>query len=79
MIDESLHEKPKATEGDSRSRDQFTGHHPAGRANPRERRGLPGVIADFGEDGGVVRFKFEVLRASRVVEDAEQFQFATTG
>jgi uncharacterized protein YuzE len=29
----------------------------------------PGVIADFGEDGGVVRF--EVLRASRVVEDAE--------
>jgi uncharacterized protein YuzE len=36
----------------------------------------PGVIADFGEDGGVVRF--EVLRASRVVEDAEQVQFATT-
>jgi uncharacterized protein YuzE len=37
----------------------------------------PGVIADFGEDGGVVRF--EVLRASRAVEDAEQVQFATTG
>jgi uncharacterized protein YuzE len=37
----------------------------------------PGVIADFGEDEGVVRF--EVLRASRVVEDAEQVQFATTG
>jgi uncharacterized protein YuzE len=37
----------------------------------------PGVIADFGEDGGVVRF--EVLRASRVVEDAERVQFATTG
>jgi uncharacterized protein YuzE len=36
----------------------------------------PGVIADFGEDGGVVRF--EVLRASRVVEDAEPVQFATT-
>ena len=36
----------------------------------------PGVIADSGEDGGVVRF--EVLRASRVVEDAEQVQFATT-
>jgi uncharacterized protein YuzE len=36
-----------------------------------------GVIADFGEAGGVVRF--EVLRASRVVEDAEQVQFATTG
>ena len=37
----------------------------------------PGVIADFGEDRGVVRF--EVLRASQVVEDAEQMQFATTG
>jgi hypothetical protein len=37
----------------------------------------PGVIADFGKDGGLVRF--EVLRASRVVEDAEQVQFATTG
>ena len=36
----------------------------------------PGVIADFGEDGGVVRF--EVLRASRVVEDTERVQFATT-
>jgi uncharacterized protein YuzE len=35
----------------------------------------PEVIADFGEDGGVVRF--EVLRASRVVEDAEQAHFAT--
>ena len=30
----------------------------------------PGVIADFGEDGGVVRF--EVLRSSQVVEDAER-------
>ncbi len=37
----------------------------------------PGVVADFGEDGGVVRF--EVLSASRVIEDAEQMQFATTG
>lgn len=36
----------------------------------------PGVIADFGEDGDVVRF--ELLRASRVVEDAERVQFATT-
>jgi uncharacterized protein YuzE len=36
----------------------------------------PGVIADFGEDGGVVHF--EVLRASRVVEDTERVQFATT-
>jgi uncharacterized protein YuzE len=39
----------------------------------------PGMIADLGEDGGVVRFKFEVLRASRVVEDAEQVQFVSTG
>jgi uncharacterized protein YuzE len=37
----------------------------------------PGVIADFDEDGGVVRF--EVLRASRVVEDAEQVDLAITG
>ena len=37
----------------------------------------PGVIAGVGEDGGVVRF--EILRASRVVEDAEQVQFPTTG
>jgi hypothetical protein len=37
------------------------------------------VIADFGEDGGVVRLTFEVLRASRVVEDAERVQIATTG
>lgn len=36
-----------------------------------------GVIAELGEDGGVVRF--EILRTSRVVEDAEQVQFATTG
>ena len=39
----------------------------------------PGVIANFGEDGGAVRLTFEVLRASRVVEDAERVQFATTG
>jgi len=37
----------------------------------------PDVIADFGEDRGVVRF--EILQASRVVEDAERVQFATTG
>jgi uncharacterized protein YuzE len=37
----------------------------------------PGVIADFGEDGGVVRF--EILRASRVVEDTERVQFAARG
>jgi len=34
----------------------------------------PGVIADFGEDGGVVRF--EILRASRVVENTGEVQFA---
>lgn len=37
----------------------------------------PGVLADFGEDGNVVRF--EVLSASLAVDDAEQVQFATTG
>jgi hypothetical protein len=37
----------------------------------------PGVIADFGEDGGVVCF--ELLRASRAVEDAERVQFVITG
>ncbi len=37
----------------------------------------PGVIADLGDDGGVVRI--EIPRASRVVEDAERVQFATTG
>ena len=39
----------------------------------------PGVIANFGEDGGAVRLTFEVLRDSRVVKDAERVQFATTG
>ena len=34
----------------------------------------PGVIADFAED-----VRFEVLRAPRVVEDAERVQFAATG
>jgi uncharacterized protein YuzE len=33
----------------------------------------PGVIADFGHDGGVVRF--EILQASRVVEDTESVSF----
>jgi hypothetical protein len=37
----------------------------------------PGVIDGFGEDGGV--FRFEVLRASRVVEDAERVQFDVNG
>jgi len=34
----------------------------------------PGVIADFGDDGGIVRF--EVLDASRVVEHTREMQFA---
>ncbi len=34
----------------------------------------PGVIADFGYDNGIVRF--EVLRASQVVEHANEMQFA---
>jgi uncharacterized protein YuzE len=37
----------------------------------------PGVIADFDESGGVVRF--EILHASLVVEDTDGVQFATTG
>ena len=36
----------------------------------------PGVIADFGYDGGVVRF--EVLRASQVVEKTKAMQFAVS-
>lgn len=34
----------------------------------------PGVVADYGYDGGVVRF--EVLRASKVVQNAREMQFA---
>lgn len=34
----------------------------------------PGVIADFGYDGGIVRF--EILQASKVVEKAREIQFA---
>lgn len=34
----------------------------------------PGVIADFGYDGGLVRL--EVLRASKVVEKTTEMQFA---
>lgn len=36
----------------------------------------PGVIADFGEDGGVVRF--EILDASKRVEDPLTVTLATT-
>ncbi len=34
----------------------------------------PGVIADFGEDGGIVRF--EILDASKVVDNTREMQFA---
>lgn len=37
----------------------------------------PGVIADFGFDGGVVRF--EVLDASKCIENATEMQFAVAG
>ena len=37
----------------------------------------PGVIADFGYDGGVVRF--EVLEASKNVENTTEMQFAVAG
>ena len=36
----------------------------------------PGLIADFGYDGGVVRF--EIMQASRVVKNAREIQFAVT-
>lgn len=34
----------------------------------------PGVIADFGYDGGVVGF--EILQASQVIERTQEMQFA---
>jgi uncharacterized protein YuzE len=34
----------------------------------------PGVIADFGYDGGLVRL--EILQASKVIENAREIQFA---
>jgi uncharacterized protein YuzE len=33
----------------------------------------PGIVVDYGYDGGVVRF--EVLRASQVVEKTHEIQF----
>jgi uncharacterized protein YuzE len=36
----------------------------------------PGVIADLGDDGGIVRF--EILRASKVVTDTGAVEFAAT-
>ncbi len=37
----------------------------------------PGVIADFGYDGGIVRF--EILDASKVVGNIREMQFAIGG
>lgn len=37
----------------------------------------PGVIADFGYDGGVVRS--EMMQASKVVQNAREIQFAVSG
>ncbi|MDA4132723.1 MAG: DUF2283 domain-containing protein [Thaumarchaeota archaeon] len=37
----------------------------------------PGVIADFGYDGGIVRF--EILDASKVVGNTREMQFAIGG
>lgn len=37
----------------------------------------PGVVADFGYDGGIVRF--EILHASKVVQNAKEMQFAVSG
>lgn len=34
----------------------------------------PGIIADFGYDGGIVRF--EILDASKVVQNTREMQFA---
>ena len=37
----------------------------------------PGVIADFGYNGGVVRF--EILQASQIVQNAREMQCAVAG
>jgi len=36
----------------------------------------PGLIADFGYDGGVVRF--EIMQASQVVQNTQEVQFTTS-
>ncbi len=36
----------------------------------------PGLIADFGSDGGVVRF--EIMQASRAVHNTRKIQFTVT-
>ena len=37
----------------------------------------PGVVADFGYDGGIVRF--EILDSSKVVDRTREIQFAVSG
>lgn len=37
----------------------------------------PGVIVDFGYDGSVVRF--EILQASKLVQNTREIQFAVAG
>lgn len=37
----------------------------------------PGIIADFGSDGGLVRI--EILGASKVVQNTREMQFAVAG
>jgi uncharacterized protein YuzE len=37
----------------------------------------PGVVADFGEDGGLVRL--EVMDASKVVDQTREMQFELAG
>lgn len=34
----------------------------------------PGVVADFGDDGGIVRL--EILRASKVIDKTTELQFS---
>ncbi|MSP63847.1 MAG: DUF2283 domain-containing protein [Myxococcales bacterium] len=37
----------------------------------------PGIVADFGYDGGLVRL--EILNASKVVQNTREMQFAVDG
>ena len=46
------------------------------RGSRRARKFGPAVVVDYGFDGGLVRF--EVLRASKVVENAREMQFAVS-
>jgi uncharacterized protein YuzE len=36
----------------------------------------PGVIVDFGHDGDILRF--EILQASRLIDDTERVEFAVS-